>query len=299
MEDPVVKSTSSPREDRCIYDLIESKLGDRYTVIKRSLGGLCCCDARCLVIDKSNGKQCLMHVCDKSDPLYTPDMRAGSFSEFFFIRHMKHPSIPKVCDVVEDDDALFIVLECIYGDTLEKIVETNGAQPVDKVIEWGRQICEMLLYLKGQSSPVFCLNLNPRNLLLTSDGIIKLVDLVGLCTRERMLMFDSNTRGYAAPERYGCIGSFDVRTEIYELGATLYCLVTGINPEEPPYEILPIRSVDPSLPEGVECIILKCTERNPDKRYQSLDKLVADLNCYQMIQAPKPKGIIEWLFGKK
>lgn len=61
--------------------------------------------------------------------------------------------------------------------------------------------------------------------------------------------------GYAAPEQFGGMGQTDGRTDIYCLGATLYHLVTGKNPCEPPYEIRPIREINPSLSGGLERII--------------------------------------------
>lgn len=73
------------------------------------------------------------------------------------------------------------------------------------------------------------------------------------------------------------------RTDIYCLGATLYHLVTGCNPSEPPYEMKPIREINPSLSSGLERIILKCTQRNPEDRYQSAAELMYALDHYKEI----------------
>lgn len=78
---------------------------------------------------------------------------------------------------------------------------------------------------------------------------------------------------------------------------TMFRLVTGIAPNEPPYEIKPICSINPNLPKGLEYIISKCTRLNPAERYQSCDELLLDLNNY--LSLPKSKGIIGKLFGKK
>lgn len=77
------------------------------------------------------------------------------------------------------------------------------------------------------------------------------------------------TQGYAAPEQYGGHGQTDARTDIYTLGATMYHLLTGHNPSLPPYEMYPIRRWNPALSSGLEEIVLKCTQRNPNDRYQS------------------------------
>jgi hypothetical protein len=70
------------------------------------------------------------------------------------------------------------------------------------------------------------------------------------------------------------MGQTDARTDIYCLGATLYHLVTGRNPCEPPYEIMPIRQINPELSYGLECIIRTCTQNDPDKRFQSAEELL-------------------------
>lgn len=76
------------------------------------------------------------------------------------------------------------------------------------------------------------------------------------------------------------MGQTDARTDIYCLGATLYHLVTGMNPCEPPYEIKPIRQINPALSNGLEKIIMKCTQRDPDARYQSCAELMYDLEHF-------------------
>lgn len=76
------------------------------------------------------------------------------------------------------------------------------------------------------------------------------------------------------------MGQTDARTDIYGLGVTLYHLVTGQDPCEPPYEILPIRQWNPALSSGLEAIIQKCTQINPDDRYQSCDELMYALEHY-------------------
>ena len=79
------------------------------------------------------------------------------------------------------------------------------------------------------------------------------------------------------------MGQTDARTDIYCLGATLYHLVTGKNPCEPPYKISPIREINPSLSSGLERIILKCTQRDPKDRYQSCAELMYALEHYNEI----------------
>jgi serine/threonine-protein kinase len=87
------------------------------------------------------------------------------------------------------------------------------------------------------------------------------------------------TQGYAAPEQYGNHQT-DARTDIYNLGTTIYHLVTGHNPSEPPYVMKPIRQRNPQLSSGLESIVIKCTQRDPAERYQSCVELLHDLDRY-------------------
>ena len=88
------------------------------------------------------------------------------------------------------------------------------------------------------------------------------------------------TKGYAAPEQYGGYGQSDVRTDIYCLGATLYHLLTGHNPGEPPFEMYPVRHWNPEISAGLEAVISKCTRKNPEERYQTDTELRYDLEHY-------------------
>ena len=99
-----------------------------------------------------------------------------------------------------------------------------------------------------------------------------------------MLKYD-----YAAPEQYGGHGQTDARTDIYCLGATMYHLVTGHNPSTPPYEMYPIRQWNPMLSSGLEEIIIKCTQRNPNDRYQSCAELLYALDHYQDLDIENKK----------
>ena len=97
------------------------------------------------------------------------------------------------------------------------------------------------------------------------------------------------TQGYAAPEQYGGQGQTDARTDIYCLGATMYHLVTGHNPCTPPYEMYPIRQWNPMLSSGLEEIILKCIQKNPNDRYQSCAELLYALDHYTDLDVENKK----------
>ena len=124
--------------------------------------------------------------------------------------------------------------------------------------------------------------MKPDNVQLKPDGTITLLDF-GTAREFKYRGREGNdttclgTRGYAAPEQYGGMGETDARTDIYCLGATMYHLLTGHNPSLPPYEMKPIRLINPALPRGLEMIIIKCTQQDPALRYQSCPELMVDL----------------------
>jgi serine/threonine-protein kinase len=128
--------------------------------------------------------------------------------------------------------------------------------------------------------------MKPANVMLKPDGNVTLIDFGTAREFKKQNVEDTvclGTLGYAAPEQFGGHGQTDGRTDIYCLGATLYHLVTGMNPCEPPYEIKPIREINARLSEGLEQIILKCTQKDPERRYQNCAELMYDLQEYNNI----------------
>ena len=126
--------------------------------------------------------------------------------------------------------------------------------------------------------------MKPANVMLQPNGHIKLIDFGIAREYKEQNLADTislGTKGYAAPEQFGGKGQTDPRTDIYCLGVTLYHLVTGKNPCEPPYELYPIRHWNPDLSAGLESIILKCTQMNPQDRYHSCAELLYALQHYE------------------
>ncbi len=213
-------------------------------------------------------------------------VKQGLIVEIDMLKRLSHPNLPSIIDVIEDSETFLIVMDYIEGNSLSKTLAEFGAQPQDKVIEWAKQLCDVLGYLHSREPAIIYRDMKPANIMLKPDGRLILIDFGTAREFKKNNLADTTclgTVGYAAPEQFGDMGQTDARTDIYGLGATLYHLVTGLNPSEPPYEIKPIRQVNPSLSSGLEKIILKCTQRNPDDRYQSAAELMYALNHYEEI----------------
>lgn len=211
-------------------------------------------------------------------------VRQGLIVEMEMLKKLRHPYLPTIIDVIDTEDSFLIVMDYIEGKPLSKALEEYGALPQEYVVEWAKQLCEVLGYLHSRPTPIIYRDLKPDNIMLRPDGTITLIDF-GIAreykehaTRDTMAL---GTQGYAAPEQFGGQGQTDARTDIYGLGTTLYHLVTGYNPSAPPYEIFPIRHWNPALSQGLEQIIWKCIQRNPKDRYQSCAEILYALEHYQ------------------
>lgn len=213
-------------------------------------------------------------------------VKQGLVAETDILKKLSHPSLPSIIDVIDTDDSFIIIMDYIQGNSLNKALDEYGAQSEDNVIVWAKQLCDVLGYLHSRNPAIIYRDMKPANVMLKPDGNVTLIDFGTAREFKEKNLADTTclgTVGYAAPEQFGGMGQTDARTDIYCLGATLYHLVTGLNPCEPPYEMYPIRQVNPALSSGLEKIIQKCTQRNPDDRYQSAAELMYALEHYREI----------------
>ena len=209
------------------------------------------------------------------------DSKINFLAEPNILKKLNHPTLPKIFDIMEDDENIYIIVDYIEGTSLDKKLTEAGKFSEGLVIDWAKQLCDALIYLHAlMPNPIIYRDMKPSNIVLTCNGNIKLIDF-GIA-REFKKECESDTiyigtRGYAAPEQYGA-GQTSVRTDIYSLGVTLYHLITGRSPNEPPFEIKPVRFFDKSLSREIEEIIYKCTRPDPAQRYQSVQELLDDIH---------------------
>lgn len=204
-------------------------------------------------------------------------------TETEMLKNLSHPNLPSIVDIIDYEDSILIVMDYVEGNTLSKAVNELGPQPQEYVIEWAKQLCDVLGYLHSQNPPIIYRDLKPGNIMLKPDGTIVLIDFGTARQYKQENIEDTTclgTRGYAAPEQFGGQGQTDARTDIYCLGTTIYHLVTGKNPSEPPYEIRNIRYWNEALSTGLEQIVAKCTQLDPDKRYQNCTEVLYALEHY-------------------
>jgi serine/threonine-protein kinase len=204
-------------------------------------------------------------------------------SEARMMMEFDHPAIPRIVDILQYQDATYIIMDYISGQSLAALLKENGPQPQAAVLEWAKQLCDVMEYLHTREQPIIYHDLKPGNLILKQpENNLKLIDFG---EARKLVNGDAPGGGftarYAAPEQQRATrGKTDERSDIYCVGTTLYRLLTGVFPPELPEPVGSVREQFPELniTNGMNNIILKCTEINPDKRFQSMTELKKALN---------------------
>ena len=187
---------------------------------------------------------------------------------------LDHPNLPKVVDYFEQGNRPYLVMEYVQGKTLEdKQRETNAPFFQKDVVNWGVQIARVLQYLHSRNPPIIFRDMKPPNVMLTPDGVIKLIDFGVARTYKTHKSKDTvamGSAGYAPPEQYGK-GQTDARADIYGLGATLAHLLTNLPPVplQAPKEGSVIRH-NQSVSPVMEKVLIKAMALEREKRYQTM-----------------------------
>jgi predicted Ser/Thr protein kinase len=209
-------------------------------------------------------------------------------SELLLARKITHKNVCRTYDLLRFGDTVVISMEYIEGESLRQFLTRYSAVTTRKGVQWASQICHALSEAHGQG--IVHRDLKPENIVVDREGNVKVMDF-GIA---RSLETTTSTTGvpvgtpaYMAPEQAESKPT-DTRSDIYSLGLVLYEMFTG----QPAFRAdTPVglalkqihdtppapREVEPALPAHVEKAILKCLEKNPAKRFQSVDELEAAL----------------------
>jgi serine/threonine-protein kinase len=209
-----------------------------------------------------------------------------------------HPNVAEILDLGEQDEVLYIVMEWVDGEALSvihKATRKNQAQvPIRLSLRIAMQACAGLHAaheLRDENDVPLLLvhrDVSPQNILCTYDGIVKLVDFgvakaVGRAGGETNAGQLKGKVPYMSPEQARG-GSVDRRTDIFAMGIVLYKLTTGLHPFLGENDLLTMRNIisrpllpprvkNPGFPAEVEQILVKCLQKDPDKRYQTMAEL--------------------------
>jgi len=288
---------SNPVTPPCMGTLkVDTLLGCRYKVIALiKSGGM---GAVYKTLDEKLNSLCA--VKELLPPPNTPDVQKQVTDWFkreaLILARLDHPGIPKVSDYFVYGGRYYLVMNFIEGEDLLKILIKDGTPglPEERVIEWARQILEVLDYLHNQNPPVIYRDLKPGNIMLQKDGMVRLVDF-GIA---RTLQHDSDgpktvigTAGYSPLEQYR--GKPEKRSDLFSLGATMHHLLTGIEPETLHFE--PLRDANPSISPQLEKVILKSLQNKVEDRYRDAREMKKALDFKEKNISSTMKNIIsDW-----
>lgn len=204
-------------------------------------------------------------------------------AEANLMKRLDHAALPRIVDIIDNGVTIYVVMDYIEGESLDKILNEYGAQPEELVIGWAMQLCDALAYLHAQKPPIIYRDMKPANIMLKLEGNIKIIDFGIAREYKEQSLADTTvlgTKGYAPPEQYS--GQTDARSDIFALGMTMHHLLTGIDPRSGE-AYAPVRMWNPELSEGIELIIDKCVEPAPENRYQNCSDLLYDLEHPDLI----------------
>ena len=169
-------------------------------------------------------------------------------------------------------------MQYIEGETLEEYLEHRGGSPlpVDQVLDWAEQLCDVLSYLHSQQPPIVFRDLKPANVMIKKNGQLFLIDFGIARLFKPGQSHDTvalGSPGFAAPEQYGKAQSTP-RSDLYSLGALLHCLLTGLDPSERPFFFRPASQVNPAVPPRIEALLQQMLEMDTEKRPASAQQVL-------------------------
>ena len=200
---------------------------------------------------------------------------------------LSHPNIVNVYDVGEENGYYYIVMELVEGITLKEYIQQNGRLPYATALNFITQICSGIE--AAHEHHTIHRDIKPQNIIVSKNGTLKVTDF-GIAKAATSNTIASSAMGsvhYISPEQARG-GYSDERSDIYSLGITLYEMLTGRVPFEGENnvtvalmhiqsEIIPPREYYPDIPVGIERIVLKATQKKPERRYLTTSAMLADL----------------------
>jgi len=228
--------------------------------------------------------------------------------EAFILSNLKHDNLPVVYDYFIESEKYYLIMDLIEGEDLETLLKRDGNPgfPEDNVLQWAKDILNVLVYLHGRNPPIVYRDIKPSNIMVRTDGRIMLIDF-GIA---RTLQEEDGgnrtiigTASYAPLEQYQ--GRVEPRSDLYALAATMNHLLTGKEPVPLAHE----QSIAPNISEGLKQVLMKGLGEKPENRFSSAKEMLSALTSLEMIHMHKPvientpvpslKQAVKYIFSKK
>jgi hypothetical protein len=190
------------------------------------------------------------------------------------LKTIAHDRIVKLVDLFVEDQRAYLVLEHIEGKSLRQIVDENGSYSEEQVIDLAMQMCDILSHLHSHHPAVLHRDFTPENLIMATDGTLRLIDF-----NVAQQMHSNATRtvvgkhSYIPPEQFR--GKATEQSDLYAMGASVYFLLTGEEPE--PITVAHPRNVRSEISPELDAIVAQCTAPDTDVRYLAAREIKADL----------------------
>lgn len=200
---------------------------------------------------------------------------------------LMNPNIVNVYDVGEDRGLYYMVMELVEGITLKEYIDKKGRLSAKEVISIAIQMCNGIQ--AAHQRQIVHRDIKPHNVIISKDGKVKVTDF-GIAKAASSVTVSTSAMGsvhYTSPEQARG-GYVDAKSDIYSIGITLYEMVTGRVPfngestvevavKHLQEEITPPSELAEDIPYSLEQIILKCTQKNTECRYENVEELIQDL----------------------
>src|SRR5688572_16866932 len=281
-------STGTPREGTtgghrpAVKQLVPNTvLNGRYEIVRRIGGGGM--GAVYLAKDRNLGDapRAVKEMVEAHLDPAQHEKAIGDFKrESLLLTSLEHPSIPTIYDYFYDETLgrFYLVMKYISGGDLASRLRSAPGGRIDEktVTDWGMQVADVLQYLHSRPKQIIYRDLKPANLMIDGNsGRVMLIDfgIARWVKQEEKGVTAVGTMGYAPPELFG--GRVEARSDVYSLGATLFHLLTGADPQDNPLLIFDFqknprpRQIAPSLSSEMEQILMRSVEYKPEDRFPS------------------------------
>ncbi len=214
---------------------------------------------------------------------------------------LMHPNIVNVYDVGEEDGIYYIVMELVEGITLKKYIEKKARLSFKEAVSIAIQVSMGIE--AAHNNHIIHRDIKPQNIIISKDGKVKVTDF-GIAKAATSNTITSNVMGsvhYTSPEQARG-GYSDEKSDIYSLGITIFEMLTGRVPfngettvaiaiKHIQEELPSPKEFVPEIPNSVDGIVVKCCQKSPDRRYQNMQELIADLK--QSLMNPDDDFVVQ------